>query len=51
MNSLPGRRGAVDMYTLTYGFTYEICGPDQQRLKRFSFIYKDTKTLEPFFHD
>jgi hypothetical protein len=51
MSSRRGRRGPVDLYTLTYGFTYEIRGPSEQSLKRFSFIYKDQQTLQPFFHD
>ena len=51
MGSLQGRRGPIDLYTLTPGFEYEIRNARQQRLKGISFIYMNRVTLEPLLHD
>jgi hypothetical protein len=46
MGSGEGRRGCSDIYIVRPGYTYEICDSEKQRIKRFSFMYKDMTTFE-----
>ena len=47
MGSLPGKRCPVDVYDLNPGRMAEICGSDNEVLKRISFTYVQRVNIKP----